>query len=102
MRYLTDAFAAEVRVLEIDVFDILVVQTTPLALLAGPDVHAGDPVDDEQQNARDDKGPSSTGGRTGKLQTKLAVVSVPPAAVIRRSGHAVERNHPLVGEQARQ
>lgn len=102
MRDLADTLAAEIRILKVDILNVLVIQTAALVLLAGADVHAGDLVDDEQEDARHDEGPGSAGGGACELKAHLAVVLVPPATLIGATRNTVEGDNPLVSEQTSQ
>lgn len=102
MADLADTLAAEIRILKVDIFDVLVIQTAALVFLAGADMHAGDLVDDEQENAGHNKRPGSAGGGSRKLKTELAVVLVPPATGVGSAGNTIESDNPLVGKDTRQ
>ena len=84
-----------IRVLKVNILEVLVIETADLVLLAGTNVAAGDLIDDEEQDARDYKGPDRTGGGAGKLQTELTEVAVPPTSLVCGARHAVKGRHEL-------
>lgn len=78
---------------------LIQIQAQHLRLFTDAQVHAGDVLENEQQDARHDEGVSGDGGDLSKLLADLHAVAVDSAG---RFGRAVEHADGLVGEDARQ
>lgn len=79
--------------------DLRVINTQNLGLLGGPDMQAGDQVQDEEDDAGEDKGIASAGEGIGKLVSELDPVTVQPAAS--DDLHAVQVGDVIGGKKSR-
>ena len=84
----------------IDIVQILEVQPADFILLGLADVTPRNPVDDKQQDTRDNERPGRAGDRRRELVAELDPVVVPPAAGVGVAADAVEGGDEFGGEEA--